>query len=56
MDRAIDPAAAEQGRVRRVHDRIHGETGNIAVLQDDAAPGAPDRGAPGIHRGAVSIS
>ena len=44
MDRAIDAAAAEQGAVRRVDDRVDGQGGDVAV--DDRELHAGDR-----HRG-----
>ena len=31
MDRAVDPAAAEEGRVRGVHDCVDGEPGDVGA-------------------------
>ena len=36
MNRAVDSAAAEQGRVRRIHNRINAEFSDIAA--DDVDP------------------
>lgn len=39
MDRAVDPTAAEQARIRGVDDRIDCETRNIAVIEPNAGMG-----------------